>query len=522
MKIIKRIIIILGILFGFILNAQNKPYKVLNFYGDNGFVHKSQESALKLVKDLGVKNEWEVTTTRDTSVFSLKKIMRFDVIIFNNNCGNRGKIFSESQQLAFQQYIRNGGGFVAIHCGGAIWKEGDSFQKWYEDLVGVSMINHPAVQPANLHIDNPAETITNHLPKVWKVKDEWHQFDRNPRENVTVLATLDENSYEGEPKMGGDHPFIWYQHFDGGRSFFSSLGHTKEIYADPQYQKMIEKGILWAAGKTENSKSLPITTGLLIDLNADQDVHLEDGNNVSLWKNQVKNNEIKNFSKRDKGRKIPGSGRPRLKLNDPKINGHNTIVFHRQELLNEQEDALDHLTNGSGYTWLSVMAVYEQVKGKPGINAFFGNLRNTNVDKKGQYEGFWGGLNLENQVWMSSRNALQNGPFNENSPQILASEPLKKMKYYLIMGRLGAGTTTVDMELFVNTTKPIGTKPFIVNKKGNPSKLSIGQERDATNHPGAESFDGEIARFLIFERPLSDSELQQMADYLKSYYGIKE
>jgi hypothetical protein len=88
------------------------------------------------------------------------------------------------------------------------------------------------------------------------------------------------------------------------------------------------------------------------------------------------------------------------------------------------------------------------------------------------------------------------------------------------MGRMGAGTDTVDIELFVNSNLPVAKGKFPVNPNANPSKLVIGQERDAINHPGAESFDGEIARFLIFERPLSDEELLKMSNYLVGVYGI--
>jgi len=59
------------------------------------------------------------------------------------------------------------------------------------------------------------------------------------------------------------------------------------------------------------------------------------------------------------------------------------------------------------------------------------------------------------------------------------------------------------------------------NPAANSSTLAIGQERDATNHPGRESFDGELARFLIYERPLGNAELQQAVDSLKKTYAIK-
>ena len=78
----------------------------------------------------------------------------------------------------------------------------------------------------------------------------------------------------------------------------------------------------------------------------------------------------------------------------------------------------------------------------------------------------------------------------------------------------------MQIELFINEPQVVACNPFPVNPAANSSKLAIGQERDATNHPGRESFDGELARFLIYERPLTNDELQQDMDSLKKTYAI--
>ena len=57
-----------------------------------------------------------------------------------------------------------------------------------------------------------------------------------------------------------------------------------------------------------------------------------------------------------------------------------------------------------------------------------------------------------------------------------------------------------------------------MNPKANPSRMAVGQERDAIQHPGAESFDGEIARFLIWERPLEVDELEAAMKLLQMTY----
>ena len=164
---------------------------VLNFQGDNGYQHESKDEALGMVELLGKKNGWKVVSSADPATLESEKLARFDVIVFNNNCGTAGRIFSDDQQKALQAYIRGGGGFVGIHCAGAIWKEGGEFQKWYEKLIGTKLVAHPHVQTAKLIVEHQGHLCTAHLPKEWIVKDEWHKFSYNPREHVNVLSDLD-------------------------------------------------------------------------------------------------------------------------------------------------------------------------------------------------------------------------------------------------------------------------------------------------------------------------------------------
>ncbi|MEL6193439.1 MAG: hypothetical protein AAFR66_15375, partial [Bacteroidota bacterium] len=93
-------------------------------------------------------------------------------------------------------------------------------------------------------------------------------------------------------------------------------------------------------------------------------------------------------------------------------------------------------------------------------------------------------------------------------------------KFYILATRMGSGTDTVDIELFVNSGQSYSSVMFPVNIHAQASKLAIGTERDATNHPGSESFDGEIARILIYETPLTEEEFAGTITYLASRYNI--
>jgi len=259
-----------------------------------------------------------------------------------------------------------------------------------------------------------------------------------------------------------------------------------------------------------------VPKGLILDLDADRNVVVEDGNRVVKWTNQVASFPAKDFVKQDEGRDEPGSGRPTLKKSVAAIGGHSTVIFRRQELVNHHEDAFDHLLTGSGYTWFVVMCVYEQVVQLKDVSSFFGNLRTG-----GNYEGIWGNVTDDNRIWIGSRNGITFGRWDENNPMVTAPQPLEERRYYVVAGRMGTGPGTVRIEVFINAGQPVVSAPFPVNPKANASKMTIGQERDATNHPGKESFDGEIARFLIYERPLTDVELKETLTQLRQKYEIR-
>lgn len=255
---------------------------------------------------------------------------------------------------------------------------------------------------------------------------------------------------------------------------------------------------------------------LIVDLNPDKGVIVSEGNLVEKWQNQVASFVVKDFSRRDEGRKEPGSGRPRLVKNVTELKGHSALAFKQQELLNMDEDAFDHLITGTGYTWFCVLKPGKQPGELKDVNCFFGNLRN-----QPNNEGFWGGFADDNSFWMSSRNAVTFGRWDNNNPYVTSNKILSQDQYYLIMGRMGKGTDTVMLSLYLNDgAVPIATHSFPVNTRANSSRMAIGQERDAIEHPGRESFVGEMARFLIYDRPLTDKEMVKSAKQIMAFYGL--
>jgi len=244
--------------------------------------------------------------------------------------------------------------------------------------------------------------------------------------------------------------------------------------------------------------------GLMVDLDASKGVTLDAEGRVTEWQNQAGPPELRSFVGQPKGRADASSGLPTPLKGSPA-----SLSFRQQELVCHEEAALDGLIRGEGCTWVAVLKVYPQRVGLKDVNSFFGNLRNGQ-----KYEGIWGCLDDDNTVWWGARNGLTFGRFDVNNPKLVGPK-LAEGRFHVLAGRLGSGQGEVLAEFFVNDLKACATARFPVNPKADASKLAVGQERDAIQHPGKESFDGEIARFLLWNRPLTDAELKSVFEGVK-------
>ena len=222
-------------------------FSVLVFSKTTGFRHDSIPQGIAALEALGAEHGFAVDRTEDAARFSDAVLARYKVVVFLNTTGN---ILDVGEKAAFERYIRSGGGFVGIHSA----SDTEYGWPWYGRLVGTWFASHPEIQRATVHIANPDHPSMKGLPLLWERTDEWYNFRINPRGTVQVLAALDEATYSGGA-MGADHPIVWCQDIDGGRSWYTAMGHTQESYAEPLFRLHLLGGIESAAGLAANCKS---------------------------------------------------------------------------------------------------------------------------------------------------------------------------------------------------------------------------------------------------------------------------
>ncbi|RTQ46881.1 ThuA domain-containing protein [Hymenobacter gummosus] len=213
---------------------------VLVFHKTAGFQHSSIPAGLQAIRELGQAHKFNVESTADAGWFTPEKLSRYRAVVFLNTTQD---VLDAGQQAAFEQYIRGGHGFVGVHA--AADTEYD--WPWYNGLVGAYFVSHPQIQPATVRRTKLRHRATSHLPTAWPRTDEWYNY-RSPAPDLRVLLTVDEATYTGGTH-GPDHPIAWYHPYDGGRAFYTGLGHTEESYADPLFRQHLWGGIKYAMGR---------------------------------------------------------------------------------------------------------------------------------------------------------------------------------------------------------------------------------------------------------------------------------
>ncbi|MBQ1009948.1 ThuA domain-containing protein [Micromonospora sp. M51] len=224
-------------------SAADAPYDVLVFSKTAGFRHDAIPVGIQTIRDLGAANNFTVTATEDAAAFTTSNLNQYEAVVFLNTTGD---VLNASQQTAFESYIGSGRGYVGVHAAA------DTEYDWpfYGNLVGAWFASHPAIQQANMKVEDRGHAATAHLPQTWTRTDEWYNYRTNARSTAHVLATLDESSYSGGG-MGADHPLSWCKSYSGGRSFYTGAGHTQASYAEPAFRNHLLGGIRYASGRSK-------------------------------------------------------------------------------------------------------------------------------------------------------------------------------------------------------------------------------------------------------------------------------
>jgi type 1 glutamine amidotransferase len=236
-----------------------KKVKVLVYTKNGkGYVHDNIPDAVKCIQKLGQESGFKVDVSDNPAVFTQDNLKQYTMLIFPST--NNDVFDTDLQRLAFRRYIEAGGGFVGIHSVTGTERN----WAWFKQMLGGTFAWHAKNQKFKVQVIDPTHPTVQGMPKVWErsLGDECY-FTKELYPGIKVTMAHDLTSLHALDTAGADKvekfsapfkdlfPAVWYQNYDGGNIWVTTLGHNKEYYQEPTFIKHILQGIKFIAGQTK-------------------------------------------------------------------------------------------------------------------------------------------------------------------------------------------------------------------------------------------------------------------------------
>ena len=220
-----------------------KRAKVLVFSKTEGFRHESIDAGKDAFKKMADQKGFDIDLTEDASQFVTSNLNKYNAVIWLNTTGD---VLNNDQQVEFERYIQAGGGYLGVHAA----TDCEYDWSWYGRLAGAYFLDHPNpdnVQKGKFYVTEKGP-FTAGMPDEFERTDEFYSFKQiDP--TIKVVVKIDEKSYRGG-KNGDNHPMSWYHEFDGGKAFYTAMGHTKETFSEDLFLNHVWAGLQYVIGET--------------------------------------------------------------------------------------------------------------------------------------------------------------------------------------------------------------------------------------------------------------------------------
>jgi type 1 glutamine amidotransferase len=217
-----------------------------------GYVHDNIPFAVNSIKKLGQSYGFKVDVADTALVFTRENLQKYHLLIFTST--NNDVFDTDEQRLNFRHFIEAGGGFVGIHS--VVGTERN--WTWFKQLIGGTFAWHAKFQRYRVNVLDNQHPSMQGLPAVWEKEDECY-FEKEMYPGIHTLLVQDVKSLSTQDdkenalikqhsgSFGNYYPAAWYQFFDGGLAWITTLGHDKKDYEDPIFIKHIFQGIRFVA-----------------------------------------------------------------------------------------------------------------------------------------------------------------------------------------------------------------------------------------------------------------------------------
>lgn len=257
MKAVLKLLTIFFLLSGALAcSGQNsKPEFKILVLAENGGHHIlfSQRAAIWLDK-LAQERNFSVEYLQNTEKVNEKYLSQFQLFI---QLDYPPYGWTKEAETAFVKYISEGkGGWIGLHHA-TLLGEFDGFKMWdwFSDFMGgIRYKNYiPTFVSGKVNVEKSSHPVMKDVPSSFQInQEEWYIYDKSPRKNVQVLASVDESSFQPETgiKMG-DHPVVWTNPAFKARNIYIFMGHSPKLFENEAYVQLFKNAIFWAANQKQ-------------------------------------------------------------------------------------------------------------------------------------------------------------------------------------------------------------------------------------------------------------------------------
>lgn len=233
-------------------SSKKSKFKALVLYENGGHHLAFSQAAKPWLNKLAAESGFTIDYIENTAKINDAFLKQYKVFI---QLDYPPYTWSEESMKAFEKYINDGkGGWIGLHHATLLGEfDGYPMWQWFSDFMGgIRFKNYIATfANAKVNIEDKSHPVTKGIPTDFLIqKEEWYTYDKSPRGNVHVLASVDESTYKpnSEIKMG-DHPVVWTNDHFKSRNLYIFMGHSPELFENEAYTTLLKNAVLWASGK---------------------------------------------------------------------------------------------------------------------------------------------------------------------------------------------------------------------------------------------------------------------------------
>jgi type 1 glutamine amidotransferase len=237
----------------FFTKSQRSEHSVIKRGGDQ------PSFAEKVLAEMAAKNAWDVTTSKDGSIFTTENLAKYDGLMFYSNgtlteakSVDGSPAMTAAGKAALIAAVKDGKPFVAVHTALTTFNrqpKGEPLDPYLE-MLGGEGISHNAQQTARNTCVDPRFPGFEDLGGGLELFEEWYSI-KSFAKDLHVILVQETAGMSGPLYARRPYPATWARVYGKGRVFVTSLGHREDVWTNPAFQKILAGGTNWALGRVE-------------------------------------------------------------------------------------------------------------------------------------------------------------------------------------------------------------------------------------------------------------------------------